>query len=314
MKKRILSLTLVLSMILSFSFTLPVGAADDIIVELDGTAITFDVPPQIINDRTMVPMRAIFEMLGADVDWNGDERKITGSKDNIEIVMYVDNTQMSVNGSIVTLDSPPTIIDGRTLVPVRAIAESFGVDVLWHGEIRTVSIYNDENTVEYEDMFNDYGEKISSEKSLQDRYMSFGWRTIEDFGELISTIKTEMTYALEAELNRTDCLVKGLELSINGNYEEALSAFEPIHKYTNEAISHYTNILSVSKNAEINTRVNQLIEYCKFYLTMNKDKMISKSYDWSEYINISSKPNPIYKEIEDFFQALLNIYNENISE
>ena len=101
---------------------------------------TFDVLPKIINDRTMVPLRAIFEAIGAKVDWYGETRTIVSSKDDIEIRMQIDNNIMHVNDNIITLDAFPCIDNDRTLVPVRAIAESFGFDVAWDGETRTVTI------------------------------------------------------------------------------------------------------------------------------------------------------------------------------
>jgi len=115
-------------------------AADNITVKLNGSALSFDVAPQIINDRTMVPMRKIFESLGATVDWNGDTRTITSTKGDTSIVMAIDNPVMTVNGAEVTLDSVPVIVNDRTLVPVRAIAESFGSTVDWDGATKTVTI------------------------------------------------------------------------------------------------------------------------------------------------------------------------------
>lgn len=118
-------------------------AASAISVKLNGSALSFDVAPQIINDRTMVPMRKIFESMGATVDWNGDTRTITSVKGDTTISMTIDNPEMTVNGSAVTLDSAPTIIDDRTLVPVRAIAEAFGSKVDWDGTTKTVTITDD---------------------------------------------------------------------------------------------------------------------------------------------------------------------------
>lgn len=63
----------------------PSFAADDISITLDGRNLSFDVPPQIINERTMVPLRAIFEALGADVDWDQATQTVTSSKDDITI-------------------------------------------------------------------------------------------------------------------------------------------------------------------------------------------------------------------------------------
>ncbi len=121
-----------------------VMANSDIKVKLDGEQIKFDVPPQIINDRTMVPLRAIFEALGATVDWDGDTRTVTSTKDNTTIKLTIDNATMHVNEETRTLDSPACLVEGRTLVPVRAISEAFGTTVDWIGEERTVLITTDD--------------------------------------------------------------------------------------------------------------------------------------------------------------------------
>ena len=88
----------------------------------------------------MVPLRAIFEALGADVDWDDATKTITAVKGETTIKMQIGNDKMTRNGTESTLDSAPVIIDSRTLVPVRAIAESFGSDVSWDGETKTVII------------------------------------------------------------------------------------------------------------------------------------------------------------------------------
>ena len=72
--------------------TTPTTTTSGIKVLLDGKALTFDVPPQLINNRTMVPLRAIFEAMGAKVDWNGDTQTVTGTKDSTVVVLVVGNT------------------------------------------------------------------------------------------------------------------------------------------------------------------------------------------------------------------------------
>lgn len=100
-------------------------------VLLNDENINFDVPPQIINGRTMVPLRAIFEAIGAKVDWNNDTQTVTSTKDKTTISLTINNPTMYVNGESVTLDSPACLVGGRTLVPVRAISEAFNIKVEW---------------------------------------------------------------------------------------------------------------------------------------------------------------------------------------
>ena len=140
MKRKFLSAVLILSIIISLAVSMPVSAENDIIVKLDGQTISFDVPPQVINERTMVPLRAVFEALGATVDWNQDTRTVISEKDGIKISLTIDSSVMYVNGKAVSLDSPACVVDNRTLVPIRAISEAYNATVDWDNNTRTVNI------------------------------------------------------------------------------------------------------------------------------------------------------------------------------
>lgn len=135
--KKVICFLMTIIMAISM-FGVPALADGELGVILDGEPIEFDVQPQIINGRTMVPMRKIFETLGASVEWDGNARKITATRQDKTVVMYIDNTIFSVNGKPITLDVPPQIVEGRTLVPVRAIAESFDIYVIWDDIYNTV--------------------------------------------------------------------------------------------------------------------------------------------------------------------------------
>ncbi len=119
--------------------------ADNIItVKLDGQPVVFDVSPQIINDRTMVPMRKIFELFGATINWDQNTKTVTSTKGGIAVSLTIDNPNMNVNGNVVTLDTPACIVDNRTLVPVRAIAEAFQTEVGWDENSKTVFIESED--------------------------------------------------------------------------------------------------------------------------------------------------------------------------
>lgn len=103
-----------------------------------------DTKPFIEDGRTLVPMRAIFEALGATVDWDAENRRVT-AKDpakNTTIVLTIDSNEMLVGNEKIELDVPAKIVNDRTVVPVRAIAESLGCNVTWDGDSRTVYIDN----------------------------------------------------------------------------------------------------------------------------------------------------------------------------
>ena len=156
MKKIIFCLVAVCMVAMSF---VTVHCEDNIKVILDGKTLEFDVQPQIIDERTLVPMRVIFEALGADVEWEEETQTINARRSDTDL-FYIsmrvgDKTihKESVKANLPTsndieLDVPPMIIDGRTLVPVRAVSECFGCKVEWDGESQTVIIESnsDNNT------------------------------------------------------------------------------------------------------------------------------------------------------------------------
>lgn len=140
MKKILISLTLILSLLSVTAY------ADELVVVVNGTKLEPPVPPQIVNDRTMLPMRSIFERLGAKVSWIEADRIVVATKGELLIVMQIDNNKMSVqnihNDEItqIVLDAPPYIQNDYTMVPVRAIAESLGAKVGWDPDTRRVTI------------------------------------------------------------------------------------------------------------------------------------------------------------------------------
>lgn len=109
-------------------------------VKLNGTYLNMDVPPTIIDGRTLVPLRAIFEALNADVVWDNNTKTVTGSKGSTTVVLKINSKTAQVNGKNTLLDVPATIVDGRTMVPARFIAESLGQKVGWAENLRTVLI------------------------------------------------------------------------------------------------------------------------------------------------------------------------------
>lgn len=115
-------------------------ADNEIKVTVDGEKVDFAQKPASVDGRTLVPMRAIFEVMGADVKWDNTTRTVTSTKGDILVAMTIDNSVIHVNGNEVTLDVAPTIIDGATMVPARAVAEAFGADVTWDADTKTVII------------------------------------------------------------------------------------------------------------------------------------------------------------------------------
>ena len=109
-------------------------------ITINDEKTVLDVAPVIVNDRTMVPLRAIAEGLLADVAWDGVTRTVTIKLGEDTVAVVIDSSVMTVNGKAVTLDAPAFISNDRTMVPLRAISEAFDADVVWDETVQEVTI------------------------------------------------------------------------------------------------------------------------------------------------------------------------------
>jgi len=119
--------------------------ADQITVIVDSKVLDFDVPPQNVSGRILVPLRVIFEEMGASIVWDSDRQTVTATKDDITVALTIGDISPTVNGGIVPLDQPGVVVDGRTLAPLRFVAEAFGGSVVWDGETQTATITTNAN-------------------------------------------------------------------------------------------------------------------------------------------------------------------------
>jgi N-acetylmuramoyl-L-alanine amidase len=145
MKYRIQSynfLFLILLLLLLWTgIVVPVQAAETINITVDGMAVKSDVSPYIdANNRTMVPVRFISEALGCYVSWKQEKKLIRVSQPGTVVELFIDQRIAYVNGDEQQLDTTAVLKGGRTMVPLRFLAETFGLEVFWNGEERTVAI------------------------------------------------------------------------------------------------------------------------------------------------------------------------------
>lgn len=110
---------------------------------VNGKIVPLDAPPIIVNSRTLVPLRAIAEALGADVKWDPDARQVTVKLNDTTILLTIGNPLAMVNGLITPIDTPPIISNGRTMVPLRFIAETLNAEVSWNPDSKTVDIVHE---------------------------------------------------------------------------------------------------------------------------------------------------------------------------
>ncbi len=93
-----------------------------------------DFPAIIVNGRTMMPLKQTFDLFDVNTQWNGEEKSITAiSKTGEQIWLQINNIQAKIGESMVTLDTAPTIFEGRTFVPLGFVSKAMGVTPQWDG-------------------------------------------------------------------------------------------------------------------------------------------------------------------------------------
>lgn len=117
---------------------------DIVTVTVDGTAVQFlNQDPVIVDGRTLVPARGVFEALGAMVEWKGETKQISVTTEDTTVVLTLNSKEYNVNGDLRQLDVPAQLMNDRTMIPLRAIGEALGCKVEWADETKTAVITSD---------------------------------------------------------------------------------------------------------------------------------------------------------------------------
>jgi Copper amine oxidase N-terminal domain. len=113
---------------------------NSIAVYLNEKKLQFDVAPKIVDGRTFVPMRTIFESLGATVEWKNESQEVIAIRRGKIVILKIGSNKAMIDGTEVEMDSTPFIEQGRTLIPLRFISEAFDCVVNWDSSARTIRI------------------------------------------------------------------------------------------------------------------------------------------------------------------------------
>lgn len=183
---------------------------DSISVIIDGKKLIFDQEPIIYNSRTLVPLRAIFEELDANITWYDSTKTVIATRDNLEISLQINNPIMKINNTEYLLDVPAQLINGKTLVPIRAISEAFDSIVNWNPDTKTIEIVTTK----------DISLSLSNGKTIETNW---------DINELVKEM---------GEPNRKEISIYGLEWYVyNSDYKN----FVMIAIDNNKVCGFYTN-------------------------------------------------------------------------
>jgi hypothetical protein len=109
-------------------------------IQLNGQPLQTSVAPIMHRGRTLVPMRDIFEALGAEVQWDSYTRSITATRAATTVKMQMGRSNAWLNGHSIPLDQPPMVVNNRTMVPLRFVSEALGANVSWNNRLQLVAI------------------------------------------------------------------------------------------------------------------------------------------------------------------------------
>lgn len=143
--------TLSILMLLAFALaSIAYGEAkvvvkDVMTITVNKAQLKTDVPPISVNGQTLVPVRSIFNAFGAEIGWFPVEKKVFIRNNTQVIWLQIGDKHAKVNDAIVPLDAPAMIYRGRTMVPLRFIAQSLGAVVNWDPNTQTITITTREN-------------------------------------------------------------------------------------------------------------------------------------------------------------------------
>lgn len=134
-----------LPFLLSALMPAPVSASapPPVQVVLDGRTLTLDPAPTILDGRTLVPLRGVFEAMGASLAWNGETRTVEARRGDRYVRLRIDRRLACLDDSCHSasvLDVPAQLIGSRTFVPIRFISQALGASVSWDGARRAVMI------------------------------------------------------------------------------------------------------------------------------------------------------------------------------
>lgn len=109
-------------------------------VTVNGKRISGDVDPVLDNSRMLVPLRQVFETMGAEVIWDNETKTATCNLNGTSVKVTLNSSVANINGESFTLDAAPKVVNDRILVPVRFIAEGLGAHVTWREKTKTAEI------------------------------------------------------------------------------------------------------------------------------------------------------------------------------
>ncbi len=230
--KRKIALALATVMTMS-AMSLSAFAEDsNVNLQLNGEAVVSDQPAVIVNGRTMVPVRVVAEALGCEVKWDANTKTAVFVKDGVEASLTIGAAVLNISdGNVsvpVEIDSPAVIINGRTMVPIRFLSDTFDCDVEWDGETKTVNVISkyvedvvetpaavEKDPVSDADFLKEYAESVDAGIGvLNDKASEFTAEEKEEFEkqcDVVATVLKELSASTPMTEDEADACLKAAE-------------------------------------------------------------------------------------------------------
>ena len=209
------NVSLALSAALLFG-TVPAYAAEQVTVNLNSNQMDFDVAPMVENSRLLVPFRKIFEALDCVVSYTKEDgvQQVTANRGNKWITLAIGKNEITVDGETKPLDVAPKIVNGRTLVPLRAISESLDCTVDWSADTKTVDIQKKEG--QYAVSSAHISKNVTDEKGNILITIAFEYPVIEnkDNNAFIAAVNEQYKQDAEASVSDAEAEFKDSAASI----------------------------------------------------------------------------------------------------
>ncbi len=266
MKRFLFMLFLCMTLLLS-SIQQVLAQEGGISVSVDSLPVVFEVAPVMDQGRTLVPFRAIAEALNVNVDWDGNTRSIQAGGLGTNVQLQIGNSIASINGISVTLDVPPQIINGRTLIPLRFFSEAFHCQVEWDNATKEVKIISppsnlfvtgfyalgDSSTSSWTNLFKvPYPETAIGNTDVVSE-LAFGWYSMDADGNLLLNSGTGWQRP------------SGWETVLEASHQYNISTEMVVHLTDGKGV---VTSLIASDNA-METAVNDMIEEANLYDGVN---------------------------------------------
>ena len=189
MKKRAMLLTALLTLAMSVS-----ALADTVRVSVNGEIIDFaDQGAEIVEGRTLIPVRGVFDKLDYEIGWDAETKTVKLVKGDSLISIKIGENSLTASGKEIYVDVPAQIINGRTMLPLRAIGEAAGADVFWDGESKLASVVTDYTSDVVKNNVN------VTEGSQEDKFVSEYTAIVEEFNKKGMQLEERFMMTAEGE-------------------------------------------------------------------------------------------------------------------